>query len=170
MVLDNPLDLTRFKESLGTLGFVPVSRDDPYSSACDAISVEDELFIKTAEELRENLRVYRAFQLPFFGLVTVMVMLAVFLVLRGSRRDMAIASSLGESRLRISFVHFAAAVLTQLLGGLIASMVLVLRMGIGLGDSLWILLVYLACACVGTILALIALLRFDTLTLLTKTD
>lgn len=170
VVLDQPLYLTRFKESLMPLGFTQVSRDEKLSGACDAISMEDELFIKTAEELRGNLQTYRSFQLPFFGLVTVMVMLAVFLVLRGSRRDMAIASSLGEPRRRISLVHFSAAVLTQLLGGCIAMIPLVLRMGITLGDSLWIIMMYLLCACAGTMLALAQLLRFDTLTLLTKND
>lgn len=170
VVLDQPLYLTRFKEGLRASGFQEVETGETFSMACDAVSVEDELFIKTAEELRENLRTYRAFQLPFFGLVTVMVMLSVFLVLRGSRRDMAIASSLGEAKLRISFVHFSAAVLTQMAGGIVAATALVWRMGIGPGDSLWILLVYLLCASLGTVLALLALLRFDTLAMLTKTD
>lgn len=168
-VLDDPLHLTQFKEALPGLGFQRVDRTAT-SASCDAISMEDELFIKTAEELRENLQTYRSFQLPFFGLITVMVMLAVFLVLRGSRRDMAIASSLGEPRLRISFVHFSAAVLTQMAGGCMAIAPLVLRIGLTLGDSLWILLAYLLCASVGTVLALIQLLRFDTLAMLTKND
>lgn len=168
-VLDDPLHLTQFKEQLPGLGFQRVDRT-AFSASCDAISMEDELFIKTAEELRENLQTYRSFQLPFFALITVMVMLAVFLVLRGSRRDMAIASSLGEPRLRISFVHFSTAVLTQMAGGCLAVVLLVLRMGITMGDSLWILLVYLLCASAGTVLALSQLLRFDTLTMLTKSD
>lgn len=168
-VLDDPLHLTQFKEQLPGLGFVRVDRTGN-SDSCDAISMEDELFIKTAEELRENLQTYRSFQIPFFALITVMVMLAVFLVLRGGRRDMAIASSLGEPRLRISFVHFSAAVLTQMAGGCLAVVLLMLRMGITMWDSLWILLVYLLCASTGTCLALFQLLRFDTLTLLTKND
>lgn len=168
--LADPLSLTRFKEELKARGFQRINPEDTAIGACDAISMEDELFIKTAEELQANLRTYRAFQAPFFGLITVMVMLAVFLVLRGSRRDMAIASSLGEPRLRISFVHFAAAVLTQALGGCLAVGLLVARLGITWGDSLGILRTYLLCAGMGTLLALAQLMRFDTLTLLTKND
>lgn len=168
-VLDDPLHLTQFKETLPGLGFMRVDSASSFGPS-DAVSMEDELFIKTAEELRENLKTYRSFQLPFFGLITVMVMLAVFLVLRGSRMDMAVASSLGEPRLRISFVHFCAALLTQLLGGCLAVAPLVLSMGLSFGDSLQILAAYLLCACAGTALALFRLLRFDTLTLLTKND
>lgn len=168
-VLDDPLHLTQFKEDLPGLGFLQVDSTDS-SGVCDAISMEDELFIKTAEELRGNLSTYRSFRLPFFGLITVMAGLAVFLVLRGSRRDMAVASSLGEPRLRISFVHFCAALLTQLMGGCLAMAPLVLSMGLTLLDSLGILAAYLLCASAGTALALFRLLRFDTLTLLTKND
>ncbi|WP_322170109.1 hypothetical protein [Acutalibacter caecimuris] len=169
VVLRNPLRLTEFKEALPALGFKRVNIAETIDG-CDAISMEDELFIKTAEELRKNLKTYRSFRLPFFALITVMVMLAVFLVLRGSRRDMAVASSLGEPRLRISLVHFCAAVLTQVLGGCIAMAPLVYKIRLSLWDSLGILLIYLLCASIGTILALIQLLRFDTLTLLTKND
>lgn len=169
VVLRNPLRLTEFKKELPALGFKKVNIAETIDGS-DAISMEDELFIKTAEELRENLNTYRSFLLPFFALITAMVMLAVFLVLRGSRRDMAVASSLGEPRLRISFVHFCAAVLTQLLGGCIAMAPLVYKIGLSLWDSLGILLIYLLCASIGTVLALIQLLRFDTLMLLTKND
>ncbi len=169
VVPDDPLRLTEFKEKLSELGFKRIDKSE-MTEGSDAVSMEDELFIKTAEELRESLQTYRAFQIPFFGLVTVMVMLAVFLVLRGSRRDMAVASSLGEPRLRISFVHFSAALLTQTVGGCLAVLPLVFKMGIAPGDSLWILLVYLLCAGAGTVLALVQLLRFDTLALLTKSD
>lgn len=167
VALADPMHLTQFKENLIPSGFVPVGTANAYG-ASDAISVEDELFIKTAEELRDNLQTYRLFQLPFYGMITAMVMLTVFLVLRNSRKDMAIASSLGEARLRISLVHFFGAVLTQMAGGVLASMVLVAYAGIGITDSLWILLAYLLCATVGTILALLQLMRFDALTLLTQ--
>lgn len=169
VVLRNPLRLTEFKKELPALGFNQVNIAETIDGS-DAISMEDELFIKTAEELRENLQTYRSFQLPFFALITAMVMLAVFLVLRGNRRDMAVASSLGEPWLRISLVHFCAAVLTQGLGGCIAMAPLMYKIGLSLWDSLGILLIYLLCASIGTVLALIQLLRFDTLTLLTKND
>ena len=165
--LTDPLHLTQFKENLIPSGFVPVGTANAYG-ASDAISVEDELFIKTAEELRSNLQTYRLFQLPFYCMVTIMVMLTVFLVLRSGRKDMAIASSLGESRLRISYVHFSGTVLTQIAGGGLASLALVAYAGIGIMDSVWIFLVYLLCAAVGTILALLQLMRFDTLALLTQ--
>ena len=161
--------MTQFKENLVGLGFVQTGTPGGYG-ACDAISVEDELFIKTAEDLRGTLKIYRGFQVPFYGLVTGIVMLTVFLVLRSNRKDIAIASSLGEGRLRISLVHFSSTVLTQMLGGILASILLVACTVITISDSLWILLAYLLCASMGTILAIMQLMRFDTLSLLTKSS
>lgn len=167
-VMDQPLELNQFKEGLKANGFRQVDYDDYNSGAYDVVSVEDELFIKTAEELHDHLQTYRAFQLPFLGLITVMVMLIVFLVLRSSRRDIAIASSLGEPRIRIGFIHFSSSLLTQMLGCCLAAVILMIHMKIHLGESLGIILVYLLCASSGTIMALAALFRFDSLALLAK--
>ena len=167
--LQDPMDLNAFKEALPSMGFYPVdSMGADVFWSCDGVSMEDELFIKAAEELQENLRIYNRFQPLFYILVTLMVVLAVFLTLRGSRRDMAIASSLGESRRRIGGVHLVGILATQLAGGAAAQVVLVSQFSLTPWDSLQILAAYLICAGIGTILALVQLFRFDTLTLLTK--
>lgn len=81
---------------------------------------------------------------------------------------MAIASSLGESRRRIGGVHLVGILATQLAGGAAAQVVLVSQFNLTPWDSLQILAAYLIFAGIGTILALVQLFRFDTLTLLTK--
>ena len=60
--------------------------------------VDDQLFIETAEKLEQNLKVLRWFLAPFFALVIVLVTLVTFLLLRSTRRDMAISLSLGGRR------------------------------------------------------------------------
>lgn len=166
VVLDDPLRLTSFKNKLAPLGFMHVSEGD----ACDAISVEDEMFIKTAEELLEHLRLYKIFQIPFFVLIVLLVMLTVFLVMKSSRRDIAIARSLGEPKRQIAVVQFLSTMLTQLAGGIVTNGILTIFIHTSIKVSQGILLVYLLCAAIGTVFALAGLMRFDTLALLGKAD
>lgn len=62
-----------------------------------AITVQDEQYI-TAEPLGQTVVLFRRFQIPFFALVISMIVLAIFLIMRGSRRVMAISVSLGRPR------------------------------------------------------------------------
>lgn len=169
-VLDNPMELNQFKAGLGEMGFLqPLEgMDDAFTGG--AVSVEDEMFIKTAGELQENLEVYHSFLLPFFAVVIGLVTLVTFLILRGSRKEMAIASSLGRPKLLNAASHFFGALLAEGIGCVLAFPVMRLLIGIPIGASLSIMGMYLLCACVGTALALLALLRFDALALLTKVD
>ena len=83
---------------------------------------------------------------------------------------MAIASSLGRPKLLNAASHFFGALLAEGIGCVLAFPVMRLLIGIPIGASLSIMGMYLLCACVGTALALLALLRFDALALLTKVD
>lgn len=168
--LDNPMELNAFKDSLMGLGFLEPfdSAGDAYSG--DAISMEDEMFIKTAGELSQNLEVFDSFLLPFFGLITGMITLVTFLVLRGSRREMAIASSLGRQKSLNAASHFFGAIIAELLGCIAALPVICSIADLLPMTALAIAGVYMACACVGTAAALGFILRFDPLELLTKVD
>lgn len=169
-VLDDPLNLNSFKENLPKIGFMEIFKDAQNTITGDAISVEDELFIKTAGELQKNLAVFRSFLIPFFGLIIGLVTLVTFLVLRSSRRDMAIAASLGQSKFHIGLVHFLGILLMDFIGCVIALPVMYFVAGIAAGQIVVVLGLFLLCACVGTAAALMCLLRFDTLALLTKID
>lgn len=128
------------------------------------------MFSKTAEELLEHLRLYKIFQIPFFVLIVLLVMLTVFLVMKSSRRDIAIARSLGEPKRQIAVVQFLSTMLTQLAGGIVTNGILTIFIHTSIKVSQGILLVYLLCAAIGTIFALAGLMRFDTLALLSKAD
>ncbi len=168
--LDDPMELNRFKASLGEMGFWEISETAQDRITGDAIAMDDEAFIKTAGELLQNLAVFNGFLPPFFALVVGMVTLVTFLVLRGSRREMAIASSLGRQKLLNGASHFLGAFLAELAGCGVALALAGLAAGAPLALAWGAAGVYMACACVGTALALVFLLRFDTLALLTKVD
>ena len=96
--------------------------------------------------------------------------LVVFLVLRSSRHELAIASSLGRPKVQSALARLLAVLALDLLGCIIALPIMVGAAGITLPTALLIGGLFLACGLVGSMVALALLLRFDTLTLLTKVD
>jgi len=168
--LRDPMQLNAFKAEMREKGFL---EPDPESTAAnfgDVLSVEDQLFIETAEKLQQNLRVFESFRIPFFLLIVLLTTLTIFLALRSSEREMAIACSLGSSRLHCFGVYFGSMMLINLIAcGVIFPVVLQLT-SIQTADMLVVCALYLLCAAIGTALALLFLLRFDILTQLTKAD
>lgn len=168
--LSDPMELNAFKDGLMALGFLEPFDTSGDSFSGDAISMEDEMFIKTAGELKQNLEVFDSFLLPFFGLIIGMITLVTFLVLRGSRREMAIASSLGRQKSMNAASQFFGAIIAELAGCAAALPVMCIVVDLLPLTAVAVAGVYMACACVGTGIALWFILRFDTLALLTKVD
>lgn len=168
--LDDPVRLNDFKASLPKLGFMEPFEDANDRYAGDAVSVEDELFIKTAVKLRKNIQVFQAFLIPFFVLVIVLASLSTFLMLRSARRDMALARSLGRPKAVSGLVQFLSVLAADLVGAALALPVLLCAVGLTLAQTAVVAGVFLLCAAAGTALALVLLLRFNALALLTKVD
>lgn len=144
------------------------SAEDP--NAGDALSVEDELFVKTASRLRQNIALFQSMLVPFFALIIGLVVLTTFLTMRSTRRDMAIARSLGVSKWRCAALNFISTVLLDMLGCAVILPILSAALHIPALSAHAIFGLFTLCAALGTAAALLCLLRFDTLTLLTQVD
>lgn len=144
------------------------SAEDP--NAGDALSVEDELFVKTASRLRQNIALFQSMLVPFFALIIGLVVLTTFLTMRSTRRDMAIARSLGVSKWRCAAPNFISTVLLDMLGCAVILLILSAALHIPALSAHAIFGLFTLCAALGTAAALLCLLRFDTLTLLTQVD
>lgn len=144
------------------------SAEDP--NAGDALSVEDELFVKTASRLRQNIALFQSMLVPFFALIIGLVVLTTFLTMRSTRRDMAIARSLGLSKWRCAAPNFISTVLLDMLGCAVILPILSAALHIPALSAHAIFGLFTLCAALGTAAALLCLLRFDTLTLLTQVD
>lgn len=144
------------------------SAEDP--NAGDALSVEDELFVKTASRLRQNIALFQSMLVPFFALIIGLVVLTTFLTMRSTRRDMAIARSLGVSKWRCAAPNFISTVLLDMLGCAVILPILSAALHIPTLSAHAIFGLFTLCAALGTAAALLCLLRFDTLTLLTQVD
>lgn len=173
--LKDSMKLNEFKDSLKDSGLGQpffIDTHEMYVSLVNARTVymDDEEFIRSAEKLGQSMRQYEMFLVPFFVVVVFLVTLAIFLVLRGCRRDMAIACSLGRPKAVTAFSTLMAALAAQLAGALLAVPVSMLMTGIGFSTALLVCGTFLLCALIGDIVGLIILLRFDALALLTATE
>ena len=135
------------------------SAEDP--NAGDALSVEDELFVKTASRLRQNIALFQSMIVPFFALIIGLVVLTTFLTMRSTRRDMAIARSLGVSKWRCAAPNFISTVLLDMLGCAVILPILSAALHIPALSALVIFGLFTLCAALGTAAALLCLLRFE---------
>lgn len=166
--LKNPLQLNAFKEQMKKNHFREVDINSYEERKGDRLLINDKLFIETSNGIIANISIFRLFQLPFFMLIILLLTFILFLVLRNSRRDMAIACSLGCSKQMCGLRYFAENMILMIAGCIIALPLLLLT--IGLAEMLLIYLLFFICAFIGIISALALLLRFDSMELLTKTD
>lgn len=170
MVVDDPLHLNDFKDRLTEIGMEePVAVSEDYYTGSAAV-VEDEIYTKTANKFREILQVYQGFLIPFFLLIAGLSCLVIFLMLRGSRREIAIASSLGKTRVQIHLTYLMEVMILFVVGCAVALPWILLFSGIGTAGTLAAIGIFLCCSGVGAFFALILLLRFDPMDLLTKVD
>ena len=168
-LVDDSTHLKDFKAEMQKyFMYINPSAEDP--NAGDALSVEDELFVKTASRLRQNIALFQSMLVPFFALIIGLVVLTTFLTMRSTRRDMAIARSLGVSKCRCAAPNFISTVLLDMLGCAVILPILSAALHIPALSAHAIFGLFTLCAALGTAAALLCLLRFDTLTLLTQVD
>lgn len=171
--LTDSMNMNEFKATVGDYGFwqpfylYDPNEINPDMSEGKCILMEDENFIKTAEKLAETVRQFTNFLAPFFLAVVCLVTLAIFLVLRGARRNMAIACSLGRPKVLIGGANLLAALCAELAGCLVMLPVMIGLVHIPVGAAALICGAFLLCALAGDLLGLWLLLRFDAIALLT---
>ena len=166
--VDDPFRLNEIKDELEKKAFLEVFETAGDIVSGDALSIEDETFVKTSVELTKNIETYEAFLLPTSLLMTGIIIFIAFLVLRSSRRELAIASSLGRRKMPNAASHFLGAVISEFAGCILMAPVICLGFDIGLGLVAIIIAIFMFCASIGTAVALALILRFDTMELLTK--
>ena len=97
-IVDNPLKLHEFKTHMIEIGFVPIDPViDDYATGKGLI-IDDELFVKAARELRQNINLYFNMYIPFCTLIIGITSLTMFLIIYNTRHDIALANSLGVSK------------------------------------------------------------------------
>lgn len=166
----DPLNLNEFKSYMEEMNFGAVDLKASDRRSGDKLIVQDKIFIETASKIQDNLKMFQMFQVPFVILIVILIILVSFLILRSYQKDMAIASSLGRQKMISGVSYFLENMILYLFGCIIVLPILLHITGIGISSMLSIYLLFLGCAGIGIWGALLLLLRFDTLALLTKLD
>ena len=168
--INNPLNLNEFKAYMKEQNFGEVIPDADDRRSGDELIIQDKIFIETASKLQENLETFRRFQLPFFLIIILLILLVSFMIMRSYRQEMAVASSLGRPKLSVSILYFLETLALYLVGCIFIFPLLISVTGIAITNLLTVYLLFLGCACIGIWIALTLLLRFETIALLTKVD
>lgn len=156
-VVADALRLNDFKAAVEAVGFHEVLPQVTNPHTGNALVVQDKLFIETARKLQSNIDLFIRFRVPFFLLLTGLIVLATFLTCRGRQRELAIEASLGRPRLLSGLSVFLENMLLYLPGLVIA-------------PGMAIAVAFFGCAAAGVLVSVCLLYRFDTLTLLTQTE
>lgn len=168
--MKDPRQINTFKESIKDINFLEPNPDTMMDFTGATITVDDQQYIISAETLGQTVVLFRRFRIPFFGLVTGMIVLAIFLIMRGSRRVMAISISVGRPRVLCAMSCFLAALIAEAAGCALVFPAMVLLAGLSAEGAAAICGAFLLCSCAGNIIALCLILRFNAFTLLTAAE
>ena len=168
--IKNPMQLNVFKADMENLLFTEIKPDASDKHSGESLVIQDKVFIENATKLSQNITLLRRFQFPIFLMVVLLLMLVMFLLMRSRRREIAVASSLGQKKIVSAAELFVENIILVFVGCILAVPILVIGIGTSLQEAVMICLLFLGCSCLGIWAALFMLLRFDTLSLLTKLD
>lgn len=168
--LADPMQINEFKHALPAMGFLEPDPEGYATYSGDTIMIDDEMFIKIAGRLRQNLSLFQNMLLPFLCLILLLSLLIVFLTFRGSRREMAVSLSLGQPKGAILGKYLLFVLAVDLIAGTVMFPVICLGAGLSPIAALAVCGIFSAAMLLGGSLALLLLLRFEPMELLTKEE
>lgn len=166
----DPLHLNEFKEAAKALKFKEVNAQANFSRTGSALSVNDKVFVEAASQIMRNLRMLRLFLIPVFLILLILVTLISFFLTRSRRREISIAQCLGRKRASILLELVLENCLLALAGGLLAAAFLFPVAQLQGASYLAILLLFMACELIGSLLSAFLLTRVNPMELLTRVD
>lgn len=169
-VLKDALSMNAFKQQVEEIGFKNRNAQADFDIYGNAMTLYDESFIKTAEQLNENIYLMQLFAPLVFLVVAFIGFLASYLLMQSRKNEFAIMRSLGTSKWYTFFVILVESIILALFGGLAGAAVGVVVFAVDIISALLIFLVFLLLYMLGTAVALILLNRFSVLEILTKAD
>lgn len=155
----NPLELNDFKDEMHRLELLPVSAGSELHYEGNALVVEDETFIKTAERIEENLTLLRGF-FPLIAVITAGVgYLTAHLFVQNRRQEYALLRSVGLGKGKSCLVFFLEYFLLALCGCGLGSLCGWSGTAGGGRQSLMVAAIFLGCCLPGIAAALVSMGR-----------
>jgi hypothetical protein len=166
----DPLNLNAFKEEMDDIGWmdaIPTANESPKG---ESVRVRDETFIKTAENLKNNLAGLYTF-LPIVFVVVALVGYAIsYLLMQSRRRDIVLMRSLGVRRLACVMVMLLEFTALSLAGSLLGLAVSALLIGFASADTPLMAMLFFASFLLGIAVASVQLSGVNLMTGLNKTE
>lgn len=162
----DPINLNEFKENLASKSMSPVSSGAVNSYIGRSIRLDDKLYIENAEQLMQTIDTLKMFIVPFFVLIIILIILINFFLLKNERRNIAIACSLGAKKAKITLAYFLSNTVLNVTALALITVICVLSGILSIGQIALIIALYLVCSAIGTLISLVAVLRFDVLKML----
>lgn len=159
--ISDGLQLNAFKEELKEHGFTEVNREVQEQTKGSSMLIHDRLFIDQANKLQQNLVMFQQFQFPFFILVCLLVALITFLLMRSRRLEIAIASSLGKAKKRITYHLFLELECLNVIGCMLGFILLYMITSLNIVELLGYVSIYLFISSIGILVSLYFLFQFQ---------
>lgn len=164
----DPFKLNEFKQEMHDIGFLPVAFAAEFQYDGNALTVKDEIFVQSAEQLMNNQKLL-LWLLPFlfFAVLSIGFVIAV-LLMKGRTAEYAIMRSLGQTHRESLYqlcIEYAIVAAVGSLGGILLSLFL-------LKTVIYILLLttfaFILFYIIGTIAALSSLKKMSVMSVLSK--
>lgn len=166
----DPFKLNEFKQEMHDVGFLPVAYAAEFKYDGNALTVKDEIFMQTAEQLMNNQKLLLLL-LPFLCFIVLCIGFVIaVLLMKGKTAEYAIMRSLGqthkESLYQLCLGYAMVATAGSLLGIIVSLILLKTAVYILLLTAVSFLLFYI----IGTIAALSSLKKLSVMSVLSKND
>ena len=166
----DPLSLNAFKEQAEALRFKQVDPQAGFSVIGNALLVSDKVFIETASQIQRNIRTLRLFLGPCVFLVLALITLVSFFLSRSRRNEIMIAKGLGMRRASLCFDLVAENCSLALVSGIAAGIVMLAATRISGSAYLPILLLFMLCTLLGSLVSAVMATRVSAMALLARAD
>lgn len=168
--IKDPYQLNDFKKEMEELHFMQVIPEAEYRYDGNALTIRDETFIRAAEQLLRNEKLYTEI-LPFMGVVILCTgYVTASLFLRSRRTEYAIMRSLGQSFGECFFILCREYALTALAGSLSGGLFGMIFMGTDFSTAFGTAGAFLCCYVLGEAAALLPLKKLSVMAVLCKND
>jgi predicted lysophospholipase L1 biosynthesis ABC-type transport system permease subunit len=166
----DPLNLNAFKaqmDDIGRMSAIPTANESPKG---ESVRVRDETFIKTAENLKNNLAGLYTFLPIVFAVVALVGYAIAYLLMQSRRRDIVLMRSLGVGRAACITVMLLEFTALSLAGSLLGLAVSALLIGFANADTPLMAMLFFASLLLGIAVASVQLSGVNLMTGLNKTE
>lgn len=166
----DPFQLNEFKEEMHRGGLLSVVKDADYQYDGNALTVSDETFIRSAENLEESLALLKAVFPLLLVIIAFIGYITAYLFIQNRSMEYAIMRSLGIGRAGGFLTMFMETLIVEVAGCVFGGILCVLWMGMGIKILSAVAGSFLVFYVLGSAAALLSMNSLSVMKVLSKND